>query len=155
LAIVSTRYWTESGFQSYVEGIVLLVEHYLSRLVVVEGLLRTIAPDFAAKSRHLTLNFLLNVRTILTWIEQALATRETIEQGFTRNLAREVGREPDLPGLVQLLEKRCANLLQRVELEDAISSARKSTSLSIQNIILQTTALLVALVALTVSILLR
>jgi hypothetical protein len=126
--------------------VVVLFKHYVSRTLVLRGLLRTTSANRIGKSRLTTLSLLLDLRTVLDAVEQALTTRETIDQGFTRNLARPIGGELELPDLVVLLEKRCANLLQRVKLEDAISSAGRSVSLARWNNALLTTALVVALV---------
>ena len=82
LAIMNDRFWLEERFIRYLDEVALLLEHYISRSIVLRGLLQLTSSNLDGQSRLETLSLLVDLRTALGAVEQLADYKRNDQPGF-------------------------------------------------------------------------
>ncbi|MFD0363161.1 hypothetical protein ACFQZZ_17080 [Nocardia sp. GCM10030253] len=151
--IVCERIWsTGDSLHLYFEDLVVLVQHYLSCRAHLRQLLmatrsRLSVDQLAGRPAQRIAHDVLALRLSLMTVQLALDQHTMINQGFTRTLAERLRLELGIETSVRMVDDWLSTS-EAIGLRESINAAEQSSALATRNNILQTTAVILAIVAL-------
>ncbi len=125
--VLLSDYWDpDKSLQYYVYDLVLAIQIQLAKLAFLDFFLRHIQTDPYSKkalinpSSKEAIKLVLGARNIITILQEATDIDSLIVHGFTRRFIKQLVKERNVLGYLELIERRVANISSAIELKSSI-----------------------------------
>jgi hypothetical protein len=155
--IVAQRYWDDDPLTYYRLDVQLAIEHHIAGIALLMQQLaffreyEEVRP-VEARDPFQTLPLVLAARSNLTLMHEYLDFTSLVRHGFTRRFARHLRHEMEFERALGALTQRISDMSEAINLKSSVQSARTSLTRASRNNQLQTTAVVLAILALVVAI---
>jgi hypothetical protein len=157
--IVAERCWGDDPMAFFRQDLHLVVGHHVAAIALLMQQLAFFRDYSEARliEAHEPLQVLplvLAARSNLTLLHESLDFASLVRHGFTRLFAQQLRHEMELDRALDALTQRVADMGEAIMLKSSVQSARASLAQASRNNMLQVLAVILALVALILTIVL-
>ncbi len=157
--VVSSQYWNPADtIRLYRLYLLRTVEHHVARLALLTQQLsfhreHEELRSLEVKEPFRALPLVLACRANLTLLNESLDFSRLARHGFTRRIAEELRAEMGITEALEAIRNRVADMSAAIDLKSSVTSARVSLARASFNNLLQTVAIVIAVVALLLAVL--
>lgn len=158
--IVAGRCWQDDPFVHYRHDLQLVIEHHIAAIALLMQQLAFFREYAEVRLIELhdpvpVLPLVLAARSNLTLLNESLDFTTLVRHGFTRLFAQQLRHEMEFQRALGALTQRVTNMGEAIALKSSVQSASAALARASRNNLLQALAVVLALVAVIVTIVLH
>jgi hypothetical protein len=155
--IVAARCWMDDPLVYYRQDLQLVIEHHIAALALLMQQLAFYREYseirlIEAHEPVPVLPLVLAARSNLTLLNESLDFTSLVRHGFTRLFAQQLRHEMEFERALDALTQRVANMGEAIDLKSSVQSAQAALALASRNNLLQTLAVVLAILAVIISL---